>query len=241
MLRYFFALFFIAVIAVLAIAGFRGEISTRRPIEIFPDMDDQPKYRPQHESSFFADGKIQRAPVEGTVPRGYSNPGISYSTSASNSQVLVAPAGFSTQPDYTDTGKIGEEWGTGIPLDLNLEVMERGRERFNINCAICHGETGAGNGIIKQYGLATIVSIIDERVSAYPDGQIFDVITHGKGNMGSYGANIAVPDRWAIVAYLRALQRSGTATAKDVPPDELAKLDQPAETSAPAAPEGGAQ
>lgn len=241
MLRYFFALFFIGVLAVLALAGFRGTLSTRPPIEILPDMDDQPKYRPQHESDFFADRKIQRAPVEGTVPRGYTNPGITYSTSASNSRVLVDPAGFSNSPEYADTGKIGEEWGNGIPLDLNMEVMERGQERFNINCAICHGYTGTGNGIVKQYGLATIVPIVDERISAYPDGQIFDVITHGKGNMGPYGANITVPDRWAIVAYLRALQRSTRATAGDVPPNELAKLDQPAEEPAPAAAEGGAQ
>ncbi len=240
MLRYFFALFFIGVIAVLAIAGFRGTHSTRPPIEILPDMDDQPKYRPQHESDFFADGKVQREPVAGTVPRGYANPGVAFTTSASNSRVTVKPAGFSNGLDYTDTGKIGENWGNGIPLDLNMQVMERGRERFNINCAICHGQTGAGNGIIKQYGLATIVPIIDARVSALPDGQIFDTITHGKGNMGSYGGNITVPDRWAIIAYLRALQRGVNATAEDVPAHELARLDQPApEPAAPA--EGGPQ
>ncbi len=236
MLRYFFALLFIGIIAVLALAGFRGSISTRPPIEILPDMDDQPKYRPQHASDFFADGKIQRLPVPGTVPRGYTNPGVVYNTSASNSRVQAQPAGFSHAPNYTDTGKIGGNWGDGIPLELNLAVMERGRERFNINCAICHGPTGAGNGIIKQYGLATIVPLTDQRVSEMPDGQIFDVITHGKGNMGPYGGNIAVPDRWAIIAYLRALQRGVNATSQDVPAEELARLDQPA--SEPAA-EGG--
>lgn len=232
MFRYFFAIFFLGLIAVVALAGFRGTISPKRPIEIFPDMDDQPKYRPQHASTFFADGKEQRAPVPGTVPRGYSNPGVAYSTSASNSRVVQTPAGFSGNLSYADTGMIGEQWGAGIPLELDMEVMERGRERYNINCAICHGHTGAGNGIVKQYGLSTIASLMDPRIVEMPDGEIFNTITHGKNTMGAYGPNVTVPDRWAIIAYMRALQRSASGQAGDVPPEEMTRLNQPADAAA---------
>lgn len=232
MFRYFFALLFLGIIAVLAVAGFRGTTSSKPPLEIFPDMDDQPKFRPQHESNFFADGKAQRAPVPGTVPRGYANPGVTYSTSASNSRAVAQPAGFSSDLSYGDTGKIGAQWGDGIPLELDMAVMERGRERYNINCAICHGHTGAGNGIVKQYGLSTIANLLEQRLVEMPDGELFNTITHGKNTMGAYGSNVTVADRWAIIAYLRALQRSANATSQDVPPEELARLDQPAEGAA---------
>ncbi len=115
--------------------------------------------------------------------------------------------------------------------------MERGKQRFNINCAVCHGMTAAGDGITKQYGLATVVSLQDERIRKMADGEIFNTITNGKNTMLPYGPNVMVIDRWAIIAYLRALQRSQNATEADVPPERRAELNKPAETKAEPKPE----
>jgi len=122
---------------------------------------------------------------------------------------------------------MGDHWGTGIPVPVTPELMERGQQRFNITCAMCHGATAAGNGITKQYGLATVVTLQDERIRKMSDGEIFNTITNGKNTMMAYGPNIIAPDRWAIIAYLRALQRSQNATVADVPEDRRAELDKP--------------
>ena len=121
------------------------------------------------------------------------------------------------------------KWGTGIPVPVTAELMQRGQQRFNINCSVCHGVTAAGNGVAKQYGLTTVATLQDERIRKMADGEIFNTITNGKNTMISYGGNVPVADRWAIITYLRALQRSQNATAADVPEDQRAKLDQPQE------------
>jgi mono/diheme cytochrome c family protein len=144
-------------------------------------------------------------------------------------------ASFSVGTDYYNTGKMRDQWGTGIPLEVTSELMERGQQRFNITCAMCHGAAAAGNGITKQYGLATVVSLQDERIRKMSDGEIFNTITNGKNTMMAYGPNIIVPDRWAIIAYLRALQRSQTGVIADVPPEHRADLDKPAENKPPEA------
>ena len=126
-------------------------------------------------------------------------------------------SGFSAGTDYYNTGKMGDHWGTGIPVEVTRELMERGQQRFNITCAMCHGAAAAGNGITKQHGLATVVSLQDERIRKMSDGEIFNTITNGKNTMMAYGPNIIVADRWAIIAYLRALQRSQNAAIADVP------------------------
>ena len=224
MLKYFFISFLLVVAVVLALAGFRGEKTTRRPIEVFPDMDHQPKYQPQHPSEFFADKRAARPPVKGTVPLGYSLPTAQLETGSSTNP--VAQTGFGGVLNYHNTGKIEGSFGDGIPLEVTADLMTRGAERFEINCAICHGRTGAGNGIIKQYGMDTIASLHQERLRTMPDGEIFDIITNGKNTMGPYGGQITVEDRWAIVAYVRALQRSQNGTMADVPPDQAAELNK---------------
>ena len=135
---------------------------------------------------------------------------------------------FSAGTDYFNTGKMGDQWASGIPLPVTRELMERGQQRFNITCAMCHGPAAGGNGITKQYGLATVVSLQDDRLRKMSDGEIFNTITNGKNTMMAYGPNIVVADRWAIIAYLRALQRSQHATIADVPEDQRAELDKPA-------------
>ena len=112
-----------------------------------------------------------------------------------------------------------------------------GQELFREYCAVCHGMTAAGDGITKQYGLATVISLQDERIRKMADGEIFNTITNGKNTMLAYGPNVIVTDRWAIIAYLRALQRSQNATEADVPPEHRAELDKPAETKAEPKPE----
>jgi mono/diheme cytochrome c family protein len=225
MLRYFFALFALTILVVVSLAGFRGQFFKQPPIEIFPDMDHQPKVKAQVPSQFFADGRGNRLPVPGTVPVGYSTPLRDQATGK-----IVEMGGpykqiaFGAMPDYFNTGKIGDRWGTGIPLEVTMEVMERGRERYNISCKVCHGAVGLGNGIASQFGLAAVANLQIERIRVMADGEIYNTITHGKNTMMGYGHNIQVEDRWAIVAYLRAMQLAQNSTIDAVPPGELAAL-----------------
>jgi mono/diheme cytochrome c family protein len=136
----------------------------------------------------------------------------------------VEDSHFTDQPDYRNTGKIGDAYGDGIPLEVNDQLIERGRERFKINCLVCHGPAAAGDGVVKTFGLATVASLQDERIRTMPDGQIFSTITNGKNTMGAYGPQIAVEDRWAIITYLRALQRSQNAKLTDLPADQQKEL-----------------
>ena len=176
---------------------------TEKPVsaaETFPDMVRQPKVRAQAPLDLFADGRGPRLPVAGTVPIGYEmpKPGIVAATTAANLPGSATPTtgpwshpdiGFSEGTDYYNTGKMGDHWGTGIPVPVTSELMERGQQRFNITCAMCHGATAAGNGITKQYGLATVVSLQDERIRKMSNGEIFNTITNGKNTMMAYGPN----------------------------------------------------
>jgi mono/diheme cytochrome c family protein len=227
MLRGFLLISLLITLASVAVLGFRGEKTTNEPWEIFPDMVRQMKVRAQSPLNFFADGRGPRSPVNGTVPIGYDIPKAETSTPATGLESM--PRGFSVGTDYIDTGKMGANWGTGIPVPVTPELLERGRQRFNITCAMCHGATAAGNGITKQYGLATVVTLQDDRIRKMADGEIFNTITNGKNTMMAYGPTITVSDRWAIIAYVRALQRSQGATLADVPAEHRAELDKPAE------------
>jgi cytochrome c1 len=242
MLRGFLFIFVLTGLALVAFLGFRGQRSTGSPIELFPDMVRQMKVRAQAPLGFFADGRGARVPVAGTVPVGYEMPKAGGAPSPT-----VAPMGpniygqphpgFSGGTDYFNTGKMGTNWGTGIPMQVDGYLVDRGKQRFNINCAVCHGPTAAGNGITKQYGLTTVVTLQDERIRKMADGEIFNTITNGKNTMMAYGPNLSVTDRWAIIVYLRALQRSQNATEADVPPEHRAELDKPAETKPEPSPE----
>lgn len=238
MLRGFFLIFLLIGIAIVAVFGFRGQKSTGSPIEVFPDMVRQVKVRAQAPLGFFADGRGSRVPVAGTVPIGYEMPKPNAEASPGAAPVPgemnVKPhLGFANGTDYFNTGKMGTNWGTGIPVAVNGDLMERGKQRFNINCAICHGPTAAGNGMTKQYGLTTVVTLQDERIRKMADGEIFNTITNGKNTMLAYGPNLSVTDRWAVITYLRALQRSQNATAADVPPEHRAELDKPPPAASP--------
>ena len=229
MLRGFLLILVLGGIALVAIFGFRGEKSTGSPLEVFPDMVRQVKVRAQAPSGFFADGRGARAPIVGTVPMGYEMPRPDAMATPANAVAAPAPrarTAFSGGTDYYDTGKMGDQWGTGLPVEVTPALMQRGRERFNITCAMCHGATAAGNGITKQLGLTTVVTLQDDRIRKMADGEIFNTITNGKNTMMAYGSTLTVNDRWAVIAYVRALQRSQNATIADVPEEQRAALDK---------------
>ena len=233
MLRGFLLISLLFTIALVGVFGFRGQKSTGPPLEIFPDMVRQVKVRAQAPLDFFADGRGPRLPVAGTVPIGYEMPTQQMRPPPGGQTPTRGRIAFSEGTDYYNTGKMGDRWGTGLPMPITVELIKRGQERFNITCAMCHGATAQGNGITKQYGLTTVVSLQDDRIRKMADGEIFNTITNGKNTMLAYGPNIVVNDRWAIIAYLRALQRGRAAAIVDVPPDHRADLEKPAESPAP--------
>lgn len=227
MLRYFFIGFTLLLLLLVSMTGLRGWKSKRPPLELFPDMVRQAKYKAQTESSFYADGRSGRVHATGTVPMGYCAPQGKSVDSNNPSTDLAGPyknIQFSGSPTYRETGRMGTQWGTGIPFEVTPAIMQRGQERYNINCAVCHGATGQGNGIASKYGLNSIANQHQQRIRDMADGEIFNTITWGKNTMMGYGSNIQVSDRWAIICYLRALQRSQNATMGDVPSDQLTKL-----------------
>ena len=208
-MRRLLLVFACVAVAIPVVFGLRGHKSSRRPLMVFFDMDFQPKYRAQGESEFFADGQSQREPLLGTVAYG----GADYYSDAGTPR--KAPA-FLREDDAFYRGKQGEQWVSESPIAVTLESMRRGQHQYQTYCIVCHGGTGAGNGIVSQY-LTGIASLVDQRVSDMPDGQIYHTIGNGKGLMQGYGHQLEPVARWEIVHYVRALQRSRSATIKDVP------------------------
>jgi mono/diheme cytochrome c family protein len=198
-------------VAFTSILGVRGTISERRPLMLLPNMDFQPRYGAQAPSPFFRDGRAMRTPPAGTVSFG----GADYESDAGSPR--ENPDSLQADSRYY-RGKHGDAWVTQIPVKVDLALLRRGQERYEIFCAICHGATGSGKGLMTQYGLIGVASIADELHGLMPVGQYFDVITNGKGRMLSYAPQVKVYDRWAIVAYIRALMRSQNARLSDVPP-----------------------
>lgn len=193
----------IALIPPALIAMERYGTRTTPRIHIIPDMDFQSKAKAQSASGLFADGRAMRLPVEGTVAHGEW-----------------------IEDEYRATGKVAGQFGTGFPFDIERAVMERGRERYDIYCGVCHGLDGLGRGPIavraealEESAWVPPTNLHDERLLSVPEGQLFDVITNGVRNMPAYAAQLSVDDRWAVVAYLRALQRSRNASLEDVPTD----------------------
>jgi mono/diheme cytochrome c family protein len=225
MLRYFFIGLGLFLVGLLAVAGFRGQKSEKPPIEIFPDMDHQPKVKAQVPSEFFADGRGNRQPVPGTVPLGYEAPVSKENPFPDEGKYRMVR--YSSGTDYLNTGRFGDQWGTGIPMPVTAELMQRGQERYTIFCGVCHGASGGGNGVAGQYGLVAIASFHQDRLRDMADGEIYNTIALGKNTMLGYGSKIPVDDRWAIVAYVRALQAAQTATINDVSPEERTKLETP--------------
>jgi mono/diheme cytochrome c family protein len=228
--RYFLLLLVFVSLLVLGIAGLRDysflpHKTKRPPIELFPDMVRQDKVKAQAPSDFFADGRGARAPIAGTVPLGYTQP--TALAAAADGAVMGGAYDvvlFAGKEDYANTGKVGTSWGNGLPFEATLATLQRGHDRYQIQCAVCHGATGQGNGIATKYGLVGVANLQQQRIRDMSNGEIYNTIVNGKNTMLGYGASVQVPDRWAIIAYIRALQRSQNATITDVPDDQQAAL-----------------
>lgn len=165
------------------------------------DMYNQPRYDTYEPSTFFADGRSARPPVAGTL----------------------AQDGFSTQPGFFD-GTVGDAFVSEMPFPLTEEVLVFGQERYNAYCMPCHGLLGDGDGIIEQRGYPNVPTLHNQRLREVEIGYFVNVITNGFGRMYSYAARIPPEDRWAIAAYVRALQLSQNAPVTDVPPAEQQQL-----------------
>ena len=167
------------------------------------DMHVQPRYNPYDPTNFFEDGQSARMPVAGTVPRG---------------DLTLGP------DELLYTGKVNGQPGTAFPFSVTREVMERGQERFNVFCTPCHGLAGDGDGMIVQRGFRHPPSLHEDRLRTAPVGYFFEVITNGFGVMYPYGYRVPPRDRWAIIAYVRALQFSRQVSINDVSDAERQKL-----------------
>jgi mono/diheme cytochrome c family protein len=216
-MRYFFLAYLLAVVLVVGFAGFRGDKFTHTPLEILPDMDQQAKVKAQQTNYFFGDGVGARKPVAGTVPMGLHLP---EKTAAEGGH---QENGYSHGSDYYNTGVIGDFYGDGFPEQIKVDValINLGRERYDIHCSRCHGESGNGAGVLSKYGIANIFNFHQPAFTSPTDaayrsnGQVFDVITKGKGLMGPYGANTTVKERWAIIAWLRTMAMARSAPVSD--------------------------
>jgi mono/diheme cytochrome c family protein len=192
--------------ALLARASSRSQQTTR--VQLIPNMDQQPKFVAQETNNLFLDGRAMRPHVSGTVARGEANLDTAF---------------------YR--GMDGDEWAAAIPMTVDLPLVERGQQRFTIYCAQCHGYDGSGRGPVairaEELQEGTWVpptSLHDQLVRDRPDGHIFNTISNGIRNMPPYGDQIDVQDRWAIVAYVRALQKSQSASLEDVPVERRGDL-----------------
>lgn len=215
-MRYAYYTLAFLVALLVSVMGYRGLTSTRPPIEMFPDMDHQAKYKPQAESKFFADGRADRPIPAGAVPYGRQTE----RRDKEGRVIGFADPDFLKADDAHYAGKNADgSFVKGFPagLEFNEAFVRRGQNRYQIYCAPCHGALGDGNGITKSYGMVATPSYHDDRLRGMPEGEIFNTITNGKNTMGSYADKLSPDDRWAVVAYVRALQRSHHATVDDVP------------------------
>lgn len=199
--------------------GFRGMTSQRRPLMLISDMDFQPRYDAQARSPFFADRRAMRTPPAGTVAFGGRDYESDAGSPRQNPDMLQAD-------DRVYRGKQGDTWVARVPLKVDMAMLERGQQRYNIYCAVCHGATGSGNGVATQYGMVGVMSFHDDLHRMMSDGEFYNVITNGKGLMMSQASQLSVYDRWAIVAYLKALMKSQNATVADVPESERGSVNR---------------
>lgn len=167
-------------------------------------MHDQPRYEALEASEFFGDGRASRQPVEGTVPRGHLRPDAVF-----------------------HTGKDTGEFVSAFPLDVDVEVIRRGRQRYDIFCAPCHGRLGDGQGMVVRRGFKKPNSFHRDPLKSQPVGYYFDAMTNGFGQMPSYSSQIPARDRWAITAYIRTLQLARGARVAELPAEDREALRAP--------------
>jgi mono/diheme cytochrome c family protein len=189
-------------LAAAALAGCSNFPSRQPPIWVWWDMKKQDKYKPQAESVFFADGRASRAPVAGAVAQELYRPDEAFSTGIQADGTYVARN----------------------PLPITKETLAEGQRKFDIYCAPCHDRTGSGRGVVPAKSVWVPGNLHDERIVNFVDGELYHVISNGRRSMPGYRYQIAEKDRWAIVAYIRALQRSWRGTIDDVPPELRSRI-----------------
>ena len=203
-MRYAYLVLALVVVGSVSILGFRGSVTTKPPLEVFPDMDRQAKYKPQAASPFFADGRADRPLPAGVVSRGNLR-----------------------ADDHLYLGKASNgSFASGFPaaISIDAKLMERGRDRYSIYCLPCHGAIGDGNGVTKSYGMGSTPTYHSDLLRKMPEGEIFNTITNGKATMLPYADKLSPEDRWAVIAYVRALQRAQTGSINDVPASHKSEL-----------------
>lgn len=215
-MKYFFLAYAIVIVLFVGLMPIRGAKRAETPLRIFPDMDDQDKIVAQAPDAFFADGSGSRHPVTGTHPVGFQPDG--------KTELGGIPEyEFGGGTDYYYTGGIDDYYSNGMPEELGLKAdnvnafLNRGKERYNINCMPCHGISGDGMGIASSFGVPGVANLTLDNYgqATYPNGRMFDVISNGKGNMGGYKHNMSIRDRWAVIAYVRAIQIARKAPLSD--------------------------
>jgi len=166
-------------------------------------MHDQPSYQPLESSSFFADGRASRSPVPGTVPRGHLR-----------------------EDTHLYTGRVEGKFSAAFPFPVTLEIMKRGRERYDIFCSPCHDKVGNGQGMVVRRGFSPPPSLHIDRLRSVEAGYLYDVVANGFGRMSGYASQIGVDDRWAVVAYIRALQSSQRVSLTELSARDRSELER---------------
>lgn len=203
-------------VVVVSLLGFRGGKSRKEPMEVFPDMDRQAKYLPQGENPFFSNGMNDRLPPLNSVERGNE---------------LKLKSVFSR--DYsgerlTDSALLygrdaSGDWAKGFPIPVNRDQMRLGQEKFNLFCAVCHGPAGDGAGIVRNYGMVA-ANLVQDLYRDQAEGELFNTASWGKGLMMGYADRMSPEERWAVILYVRALQRASSATLDEIPPSKRKEL-----------------
>ena len=196
----------IVIIMSVSLTGCRGYKSEKPPVHPNVNMDYQPKYKKQ---------SLPLEPPEGVMPYSYESTDVQHE---SRDYILQ-----DSKTGYY-TAKLDGDLVKTAPIVVTEAVLKNGQERYNIYCAVCHGQTGKGDGMVVQRGYLKPPSLSDQRLIDSPDGHLYDVIANGIRNMPAYGDKIAVSDRWAVVTYIRALQRVNNATLDDVPDSQRETL-----------------
>jgi len=230
----------IGLIPLVLIARMRAIPSDVPRIEILTDMDFQPKAKTQKASPVFADSRTMRPVIAGTLARGDFYEDVAFSEGLQPEQAenvdrsMLLPN--AKNPDGTTFNLSTVPWVTELPVEPTEDLMARGQARYNIYCAVCHGMTGKGDGLVSRRamelqagspGIGTWIkpiTLYDEPIRNQPVGQLFNTITHGVRKMPGYASQIPIQDRWAIVLYVRALQKAGSATIDQLPAEEQQRL-----------------
>lgn len=187
--------------ASVMLSGCGSSYSRQTPIFVFPDMRFQGRYDPQVDRPFFSDNRSSREPVPGTVA-----------------------VGMLKEDESFYTGLSGNQYIGRNPRKIDADLLQYGQRRFNTYCTPCHDRTGQGRGIVAQRAIWIPTNLTEDRVKQFNDGEIFNVITHGRRSMPSYRFQISEADRWAIIAYVRVLQRATESTIDEVPADQRSSL-----------------